>query len=301
MNKFFLKTPIVLAALFALATFSACGKQATPAQDEPAVETVAAEPVATVRDDAPAAAARDSADETPAATETAGNETLDAQAASVTETTPPAQQKTASVQPSVRLAARSPGPPVSARFKEGTNYQKLVPAQPTSVEPGQIEVIEVFWYGCGHCFALDPGIESWRDKGKASYVQFLRVPAMWNDMTRLHARLFYTAEALGKLDDMHTQIFREIHVRANPLNSAEQIGALFQRHGVGAEEFKKTFSSFAVESKMQRADLLNRRYRVQSVPMFVVNGKYTTDVSGAGNEQQLFHLLDELAAHEHGS
>jgi thiol:disulfide interchange protein DsbA len=298
MNKFFLKTPIALAALFALAIFSACGKQAAPTQGDAAVETVAAEPVATVQSEVPEAS-RDTAEGSAEADPPPG-EAIDAQAASAVETTPPAPQRTASVQPSVRLAARAPGPPVSARFKEGTNYQKLVPAQPTSVEPGQIEVIEVFWYGCGHCFALDPGIESWRDKGKASYVQFLRVPAMWNDMTRLHARLFYTAETLGKLDEMHTQIFREIHVRANPLNSAEQIGELFQRHGVGAEEFKKTFSSFTVESNMQRADLLNRRYRVQSVPMFVVNGKYTTDVSGAGNEQQLFHLLDELAAHEHG-
>lgn len=299
MNKFFLKTPTFIAALLALAVFSACGKQATPAQGEPAAETVAAEPVATVQDEVSAAIPQDTNEGAPETAATP-DETGDAQAAGVTETAPPAEPRTVSVQPSVRLAARTPAPPISARFKEGKNYRKLVPAQPTSVDPGQIEVIEVFWYGCGHCFALDPAIESWRGKDKPSYVQFLRVPAMWNDMTRLHARLFYTAEALGKLDEMHTQIFREMHVRANPLNSAEQIGELFQRHGVGAEEFKKTFSSFAVESKLQRADLLNRRYRVQSVPMFVVNGKYTTDVSGAGNEQLLFQLLDELAAHEHG-
>ncbi|AMN48227.1 hypothetical protein ACG33_14195 [Steroidobacter denitrificans] len=299
MNKFHLKAPFLLAALFALAAFSACGKQAAPAPGEPAVEAVATEPVATVQNETAAAATRE-AGEISAETTAAPDEAIDTQAAGVTEAAPPTELKPASVQPSVRLTARAPAPPVSARFKEGRNYQKLVPAQPTSVNPGQIEVIEVFWYGCGHCFALDPGIESWRGNDKAPYVQFLRLPAMWNDMTRLHARLFYTAEALGKLEEMHTQIFREIHVRANPLNSTEQISELFQRHGISAEEFNKTFSSFAVESKLQRADLLNRRYRVQSVPMFVVNGKYTTDVSGAGNEQQLFQLLDELAAHEHG-
>ena len=75
-----------------------------------------------------------------------------------------------------------------------------MPAQPTSVAPGKVEVAEVFWYGCGHCFALDPRIESWRNKGKPAYVEFVRVPAMWNDTTRMHARVFYTAELLGKLD-----------------------------------------------------------------------------------------------------
>lgn len=299
MNKLLFPKSLVLATLFVLAAFSACGKQAVPAQGE-AAAGVATQPLTTLQDEPPAAVLQDAADGAGVEAQAATEETGDVHGSDpATAAAPPAQQKPAAVQPSIRLAAQQPAAPISARFKEGTNFQKLVPAQPTSVEPGQIEVIEVFWYGCGHCFALDPGIESWRSTGKASYVQLLRVPAMWNDMTRLHARLFYTAEALGKLDEMHAQIFREIHVRANPLNTAERIAELFQRHGIGAEEFKKAFSSFAVESKLQRADLLNRRYRVQSVPMFVVNGKYTTDVAGAGSEQLLFQLLDELAAHEH--
>ena len=100
------------------------------------------------------------------------------------------------MQPSLRSAARADDAGRHPReFKEGTNYQKVVPAQPTSVAPGKVEVVEVFWYGCGHCFALDPAIESWRNKGKPPYVEFVRVPAMWNDTTRMHARVFYTAEA----------------------------------------------------------------------------------------------------------
>ena len=69
---------------------------------------------------------------------------------------------------------------------------------------------------------------------------------------------------------------------------------------MSAQDFQKAFSSFAVESKLQRADFLNRRYQVTSVPTFVVNGKYKTDVSSAGGEPQLFALIDELAKHEHG-
>jgi thiol:disulfide interchange protein DsbA len=188
----------------------------------------------------------------------------------------------------------------ASRFKEGTHFQKIVPAQPTSVAPGKVEVVEVFWYGCGHCFALDPAIESWRGKNKPPYVEFVRVPAMWNDGLRMHARLFYTAELLGKLDELHTLMFREINVNGNMLNTVEKISAFFRQHGVSAEEFQKAFSSFAVESKLQRADVLNRRYRVQSVPMVVINGKYSSDLGTAGGEQPLFALINELAAYEHG-
>lgn len=273
---------------------SACSKQqpaGTPAQ--PAASQPAQARPAGADSAAPAAAA-------PAATEesapAAPTETV-----SETDDAPVAQDQPASgTQSSLRLAAAPNTPATSDKFKEGTNYRKVVPAQPTGVAPGKVEVVEVFWYGCAHCFALDPAIEAWRNKGKAQYIEFVRIPAMWNETTRIHARLFYTAEALGKLDALHSQIFREIHVNGDQLTSVDKVTAFFKQHGVSSDEFQKAFSSFAVESKLQRADFLNRRYHITSVPTFVVNGKYTTDVSSAGGEPQLFGVLDELAAHEHG-
>jgi thiol:disulfide interchange protein DsbA len=204
------------------------------------------------------------------------------------------------VQPSLQLGGPAATSPTSAQFKEGTNYTKLVPAQPTSVAPGKVEVVEVFWYGCGHCFALDPAIESWRGKGKPANVEFIRVPAMWNEATRMHARVFFTAELLGKLEQLHTPIFREINVKGDPLNTVEKIAAFFAENGVSSDDFQKAFSSFAVENKLQRADFLNRRYRIESVPTVIVNGKFKTDVAMAGGEKPLFVLINELAAHENG-
>jgi thiol:disulfide interchange protein DsbA len=218
---------------------------------------------------------------------------------SVSETDEPADT-TSTVQPSLRLGSAPAGPPTSAQFREGANYQKIVPAQPTSVAPGKVEVAEVFWYGCAHCFSLEPAIKSWRDDGAPPYVEFVRIPAMWNDITRMHARVYFTAQALGKLDQLHPLIFREIHVNGNQLNTHDRISAFFTEHGVSAEDFDKTFSSFAVENQLQRADFLNRRFRVDSVPLVVVNGKYKTDLSSAGGEAQLFTLINELATHEHG-
>jgi thiol:disulfide interchange protein DsbA len=284
------KLAVVLTPILACLALAGCGKNEAPPAAAPAAPN-AAEPAPA---NAPATTQQNAVPAAPAAAAPAP------EAVSETDDTAPAANENAtSVQPAVRLGAAESAP-TSARFKEGVNYQRIVPAQPTTVAPGKVEVVEVFWYGCGHCFALDPAIEAWRSKSKPAYVEFTRIPAMWNDSTRMHARLYYTTDALGKLGELHTPIFREIHVNGNPLNSVDRLTAFFKQHGVGADDFNKTFSSFAVETSLQRADFLNRRYRIQSVPTIVVNGKYTTDVGMAGGEEPLFALIGELAAHEHG-
>jgi thiol:disulfide interchange protein DsbA len=105
---------------------------------------------------------------------------------------------------------------------------------------------------------------------------------------------------LGKLDELHALLFREVNVKGNALDSVEKIGAFFREHGVSTDDFQKTFSSVAVEAKLQRADLLNRRLHIQTTPTLIVNGKYKTSVEMAGGEQQLFVLIGEVASHEHG-
>jgi protein dithiol oxidoreductase (disulfide-forming) len=284
------KLAVVLTPILACLALAGCGKKEAPPAEAPATPNAAAPAPA----NAPQTTQQNAAPAAPQAAAPAP------EAVSETDdTAPAANEKSTSVQPAVRLGAAESAP-TSARFKEGVNYQRLVPAQPTSVAPGKVEVVEVFWYGCGHCFALDPAIESWRSKSKPPYVEFTRIPAMWNDSTRMHARLYYATDALGKLGVLHTPIFREIHVNGNPLNSVDRIAAFFKQHGVSGDDFNKAFASFAVESKLQRADFLNRRYRIQSVPTIVINGKYTTDVGMAGGEDPLFALIGELAAHEHG-
>ena len=288
---------LAAALLSTLVLLAACGKKEPAPASAPAAPAPAAEQSA-----APAAGQADAtAPAEQAATDQAAIAAPTETVSEMDDSTPaPAEQPAPTTQPSLKLGGPASGPATSAKFKEGTNYQKIVPAQPTGVPAGKVEVAEVFWYGCGHCFALDPAIESWRGKSKPAYVEFVRIPAMWNDSTRMHARVFYTAELLGKLDELHTLIFREIHVTGNQLNTLEKISAFFQQHGVSKDDFTKAFSSFAVESKLQRADLMNRRYRINSVPTVIVNGKYSTDVSTAGGESQLFGVIEELAAHEHG-
>lgn len=185
----------------------------------------------------------------------------------------------------------------SGRFKLGEHYQRLTPTQPTSSSPDQVEVAEIFWYGCNHCYDFDPYVENWLGD-KPDGVNFVRVPAVWNPLVKLHARAFYTADALGKGEEMHTPFFREIHVKNNILDSEAALREFFGRFGVSADEFKAAFDSFAVHTKLQRAETLAQRYRVSSVPMIVVNGKYTTSASLTGGYPGLMEVIDELVTLE---
>lgn len=192
-------------------------------------------------------------------------------------------------------------------WQEGVNYTRIVPAQPTAVPAGQVEVLEFFWYACPHCYAIDPLVESWK-KTKPAYITFSRVHVMWSEGHRSLARLYYTLESLGKLDQLHSEVFKEIHVNGNPLVAtdpndtaeSERIQAAFvKKFGISEDAFKKAYHSFAVENAVQRADELVQRYRVDGVPTFVINGKFVADVRSAGSPERLISLVGDLAAQEH--
>jgi protein dithiol oxidoreductase (disulfide-forming) len=200
-------------------------------------------------------------------------------------------------------AAASP----ATAWVEGVNYTRLVPAQPTQVAAGQVEVLEFFWYGCPHCYALDPLVESWR-KTKPAYMSFARVPVMWSEGHRSTARLYYTLESMGKIEQLHTEVFKEIHVNGdflvtedpNDTAGAERLQTAFvKRFGISEDDFRKAYRSFAVENDLQRASQLMERYRVEGVPTFVVNGKYLADVRSAGSPEKLIALINDLATQEH--
>jgi thiol:disulfide interchange protein DsbA len=194
------------------------------------------------------------------------------------------------------------------QWQDGVNYTRTVPAQPTNVPAGQVEVLEFFWYACPHCYALEPSVQTWL-KSKPAYITFTRVPVEWNEGHRSLAHLFYALEAMGKLNDVHGEIFKEIQVNGNPLigpdpnnvASAERTQVAFiKKLGLSDAAFEKAYNEdMNVQTAMQRADQLAQRYRVNSVPMFVVNGKYTTDVTMAGGPEKLMSLLSDLAAQEH--
>ncbi len=215
------------------------------------------------------------------------------------EVEPPSAEPSATPAPAPASSSEvSVAAQTSARFQIGKHYNRLSPTQPTSSPPDKVEVAEIFWYGCPHCYALDPSLKNWV-ASKPEYVSFVRVPVAWSDVAKTHARAFYTAEALGKIGAMHDALFREIQDNHDSLDTEDKLRAFFGTFGVDAATFQAAYESAEVQAKLQRADELGRRYRIASVPTIVVNGKYTTDVGMAGGNEQLFALIGELAASEH--
>jgi len=203
-----------------------------------------------------------------------------------------------------RIAALSPQDQLpGGRWKPGVNYDPIVPAQPTSAAAGKVEVIEVFWYGCPHCYALEPQVTKWL-KSKPDYITFVRVPVMWGPVHQAHARLYYTLVELHRTD-LFEKAVDTIHRDNNALvaNSADatlNLDTTFAvANGIKAEDFTRAYNSMAVNLDLQRAQDLTERYNITGVPTMVVNGKYSTDVGKAGSADNLFMLVDDLAAAEH--
>ena len=215
------------------------------------------------------------------------------------EPTSSSLQPTNTAQPEIEriVLAQAAPMPASGRFELGRHYERLPAAQGTSSSPDQIEVAEVFWYGCVHCYTFDPYLENWLEDLPED-VSFVRIPAVWNALLQMHARAFYASEALGVNEDVHSAFFREIHINRNGLDSQTALAVFFASHGVDTADFNAAYESFAVNTRMNRADELARRYRISSVPTVIVNGKYTTDASMAGSYEELMELIDELVAME---
>jgi thiol:disulfide interchange protein DsbA len=194
--------------------------------------------------------------------------------------------------------ASAPSAVDSSKFKEGVQYYRLSPVQPTSTGPDKVEVAEFFMYSCPHCYHFDPYVEQWL-KSIPDYIHFIRVPTVWNKMVKLHAQAYYTAQALGKLKEMHAAFFREMHVNNDYMQTEDSLADFFAKFGVSKKQFKETFDSFAVHEKVQRADELARRYGIDATPTMVVNGKYVTNASMTGGYDSLLELVSQLAASEH--
>lgn len=286
-----MKRITALAALL-LAVTVACGKQTENTESAPAAQA----PGAT-------APAPGTTPTTPAApTPEEGDQIVAGEAVAIEgeEQDAPITQR-ANTQLAQVIAPSAPA--TQSRWQQGQHYQLLVPAQPTNVSPDKVEVVEMFWYGCSHCYSLEPFLQKW-NKDKAAYVQFTRVPVTWSAGHKAHAQLYYTLSALGKDEELHDAVFEEIQRKNNMMftNDPEQTenlqAAFAKRHGISEQEFRSAYRSMGVMTRMRRAEELARRYKVSGVPYMIVNGKYTADVGSAGGQDQLIALINDLAARE---
>jgi protein dithiol oxidoreductase (disulfide-forming) len=186
---------------------------------------------------------------------------------------------------------------LKAEEQSSTGYEAISPAQPTA-NPAKIEVIEFFWYGCPHCYTFEPSLTAWL-KTKPNNVEFIRIPAVFNEQWGKHAKAYFTAEALGVVDKIHGDMFDGVQQKKE-LESEEQLAKFFAAHGVKEADFRETYNSFMVDSKMRQAPALAAKYGITGVPAIVVNGKYKTNGTLAGSQEKMIDVLNALIKKESG-
>ena len=176
----------------------------------------------------------------------------------------------------------------------GVNYTVLKPEQPVN-SPGKIEVLEFFWYGCIHCYHLEPVLEPWL-KGLAPDVQFRRVPAIFNDRWARDSAIFYSLEAMALLEKLHRPLFEAIHVDRLRTDDTKALNAWLQKQGADVKRFEEVIKSFGVQSKVRQAQQLTVAYRIDGTPAMAVQGRYTVSPEQGGSQRGVLAVVDHLVA-----
>ena len=175
-------------------------------------------------------------------------------------------------------------------------YETLSPAQPVQ-NPDKIEVIEFFWYGCPHCYSLEPSMAAWL-KTKPGNVEFIRQPAIFSDLWGKHAKAYFTADALGVVEKVHADLFDAIQNKKQKLTSEDDLAQFFVAHGVKDEDFRASYNSFLVDAKMRQAETMAARYGITGVPALVVNGKYRVTATTAKSQENMINITNQLIQQE---
>jgi protein dithiol oxidoreductase (disulfide-forming) len=181
-------------------------------------------------------------------------------------------------------------------YEEGRDYVVLDTPVRTASEMG-VEVAEVFWYGCPHCYAFKPLIENWAET-IPDYVNYVKIPAALGASWEPHAKAFYALEAMGELDKVHDALFDALAGERRPLNSGEALADFVAQHGVDGEAFLQNYNSFGVNARMQQAQSKIRGARVTGTPTVLVNGKYRVTASMAGSHEAVLDVVDYLVEKE---
>jgi len=182
------------------------------------------------------------------------------------------------------------------QYRAGVHYE--IVDNPTSVrDPSRIEVTEVFWFGCNHCYALEPYIARWK-KDMPTDVAFIKSPATWNDMLKTHATIYYTAKALGIEQQFVPAAFNTIQNEGRMLTGNTELEYYFRGFDVNKDKYKAVSTSFGVRNAVDQADKKMKQWKVTGVPSLIVNGKYKVSASRAVRTDQLFEVVDFLIEKE---
>jgi thiol:disulfide interchange protein DsbA len=187
-------------------------------------------------------------------------------------------------------------PSSGEKYRAGVHYE--IVDNPTTVrDPSKIEVTEVFWFGCNHCYALEPYIARWK-KDVPADVAFIKSPATWNEMLKTHANIYYTAKALGIEQQFVPAAFNTIQNEGRMLTGNTELEYYFRGFDIDRNKYKAVSTSFGVRNAVEQADKKMKQWKVTGVPSLIVNGKYKVSASRAVRTDQLFDVVDFLVEKE---
>jgi thiol:disulfide interchange protein DsbA len=179
---------------------------------------------------------------------------------------------------------------LQAEYELGKDYQLIDNPLPVR-QDGMVEVSEIFWYGCNHCYSFESTINNW-DANKPDYVKFSKMPVTWSQIHQLHASLYHTIEALKLGKGAHTAVFTTIHKENNFLGSQRSVVKFLSKLGVDEEKSKQYLNSFAVKQKVSRGMQVSKQLKITSVPMIIVDGKYM--IVSKQSRQEMLDVLDHV-------
>ena len=184
-------------------------------------------------------------------------------------------------------------------FIEGQHYVRLNPPMQTDVAEGKIEVAELFWFGCPHCYSMEPEVVKYK-ASHPDYVEFKQVPAMLNPSWAADANTFFIADILDPQEKKNLvgKIFDSIHKEKRRLRSPKAVTRFFIEQGYTEEQIETVKKSMAFQTKLVRAQEFGRGAQANSVPTMIVNGKYRTSPHMAGGNQKVMEVVKMLAAKE---
>ncbi|KFX70799.1 thiol:disulfide interchange protein [Pseudomonas taeanensis MS-3] len=181
-------------------------------------------------------------------------------------------------------------------IQAGKEYVELASPVPVS-KPGKIEVVELFWYGCPHCYQFESTINPWVEQLPED-VNFVRIPALFGGVWNAHGQLFITLENMQVEQKVHDAVFNAIHKQGKKLATPDEMAEFLADQGLDKDAFLKTYNSFGVKGQMEKAKKLAMAYQISGVPVMIVNGKYRFDLGSAGGPQQTLQVADQLIAKE---
>jgi thiol:disulfide interchange protein DsbA len=188
----------------------------------------------------------------------------------------------------------------AAQLVAGKDYRLIDPPQPTD-SGKKVEVLEFFWYGCPHCYALQSSLTAWL-KRKPADVEFKHVPAVFQDSWVPLAKAFYAIDAMGLTDKLHQDVYAAIHEKKTQLGDPKILFDWVAGKGVDRAKFVATYNSFAVQGRAKRSIDLTRDYDIPGTPALTVDGKYlaapslTLKADRSIDYDRFFRVLDQLIA-----